>query len=335
MTLKTTLLATTLAATTLPALAAEVNVYSYRQPELLAPLTEAFTAKTGIAVNVAYLESGMVERLKAEGTRTPADMILTVDIARLSEAQDAGVLQPVTTEALTTHVPAAFHDPEGYWWGLTTRARVVYAAKDRVAEGEVTTYEDLADPKWAGRICTRSGMHDYMIGLTSAYLTHHTAEETAAWLEGLKANLARKPQGNDRAQVKAIWAGECDLSLGNTYYMGAMLADEEQKAWADAVRLDFPVFEGGGTHVNISGVGLTQHAKNVEEAIAFMEFLASPEAQEIYAEANNEYPISPDASPSELVASWGTFTADDVNLMDIAAQRGEALRLTETVDYDG
>ncbi|GAA3875087.1 Fe(3+) ABC transporter substrate-binding protein [Celeribacter arenosi] len=335
MTLTRSLFVTTTLALATTAATADVNVYSYRQPELLAPLTEAFTAETGIAVNVAYLESGITERLVAEGDRSPADVILTVDIARLAEAKAAGVTQPVHSDVLSAQVPADFRDPEGDWWGLTTRARVVYASKERVAEGEIQNYEDLADPKWAGRICTRSGTHDYMIGLTSAYLEHHGAEATKEWLSGLKSNLARKPQGNDRAQVKAIWAGECDLSIGNTYYMGAMLADEEQSEWANSVRLEFPVFEGGGTHVNISGVALTKASKNKEEAIQFIEFLTSPNAQEIYAEANNEYPIAPGTAPSDLVASWGTFEADAVNLMDIAGHRAEALRLTEEVDYDG
>ena len=317
------------------ATAAEVNVYSYRQPELIQPLTDAFTAETGIEVNVAFLEKGMVERLLAEGKRSPADVILTVDISRLAEAVEAGVTQPTTSATMQANVPSEFRDPEGHWWGLTTRARVVYASKDRVPAGEVTTYEDLADPKWAGRICTRSGTHAYMTALTSAVIHHHGEEAAKTWLEGVKSNLARKPQGNDRAQVKAIWAGECDISLGNTYYMGAMLGDEEQQEWANAVRLDFPVFEGGGTHVNVSGVAMTAASPNPEEALAFMEFLTSPKAQEIYAEANHEYPIAPGTTPSELVQSWGTFEADAVNLMDLAALRRDALRLTEEVDYDG
>lgn len=333
MTLRTTILATTLLAAA-PAFA-DVNVYSYRQPELIAPLTDAFTAETGIAVNVAFLDSGLTERLKAEGDRSPADVILTVDISRLAEAVDAGVTQPLITDTLQANVPAIYHDPDGHWWGVTTRARIVYASREATEVGDITTYEDLADPKWKGRICTRSGTHSYMVGLTSAYLAHHGAEETKAWLEGLKSNLARKPQGNDRAQVKAIWAGECDISIGNTYYMGQMLADPEQKEWADAVRLDFPVFEGHGTHVNISGVALTKASKNVEEATKFIEFLTSPAAQEIYAEANSEYPIAPGSSPTELVASWGSFEPDNLNLMTIAGARAEALRLTEEVDYDG
>jgi iron(III) transport system substrate-binding protein len=328
------LLATTLLAAS-PALAAEVNVYSYRQPELLAPITDAFTAKTGIEVNVAHLDKGMVERLKAEGDRSPADVILTVDISRLAEAVEAGVTQALFTDSLKANVPAELHDPEGHWWGVTTRARVVYASRDAVADGEITTYEDLADPKWKGRICTRSGTHAYMIGLASAHLAHHSVEETTEWLTGLKANLARKPQGNDRAQVKAIWSGECDISIGNTYYMGQMVADPDQKVWADSVRIEFPVFEGHGTHVNISGVALTKASKNLNEATQFIEYLASPEAQEIYAEANHEYPIAPGTSASELVTSWGSFEPDDLNLMEIASQRAAALRITETVDYDG
>lgn len=330
-----TILTTTALATAAPLMAAEVNVYSYRQPELIAPLTDAFTAETGITVNVAFLDKGLVERLKAEGDRSPADVILTVDVSRLASAVEAGVTQPYTSETLKANVPAAFHDPEGHWWGLTTRARIVYASKDRVAEGDITTYEDLADPKWAGRICTRSGAHVYMLGLTSAHLKHHGEEATKAWLEGLKSNLARKPQGNDRAQVKAIWSGECDISLGNTYYMGKMLSNDEQKEWADSVRLDFPVFEGHGTHVNISGVALTKSSKNLDEAKQFIEFLTSPEAQEIYAEANFEYPIAPGTEAIDLVKGWGAFDADALNLMDIAGVRGDALRLTEVVDYDG
>ena len=318
-----------------PALSQEVNVYSYRQPELIRPLTDAFTAQTGIVVNVAYLDNGMVERLRAEGDRSPADVILTVDISRLARAVEAGVTQPVRSATMAANVPASYRDPEGHWWGLTTRARVIYASKDRVRDGEVTTYEDLADPKWAGRICTRSGTHAYMTGLTSAVIYHLGMDGAKAWLRGLKANLARRPQGNDRAQIKAIWAGQCDIALGNTYYMGEMLQDPEQAEWANSVRLLFPTFEGGGTHVNVSGVAMTKAAPNRENALKFMEFLTSAEAQEIYAEVNYEYPIAPGTKASPLVASWGSFVADDVNLMELSSFRADALRLTQEVDFDG
>ncbi|EEX16229.1 extracellular solute-binding protein, family 1 [Citreicella sp. SE45] len=333
MRLATTALA--LIATAVPALAEEVNLYSYRQPELLAPLTEAFTAETGIDVNVAYLEQGMVERLQAEGDRSPADLVFTVDISRLAAVVNAGVTQSVTSEVLNTNVPEQYRDPEGHWFGLTTRARIVYASKDRVDPSEVTTYEDLADPKWKGRICTRSGTHPYNVALVSAMLHHHGEEETKAWLEAVKSNLGRKPQGNDRAQVRAIWAGECDIALGNTYYMGQMLNDPEQKEWADSVNVLFPVFEGAGTHVNISGVAMTKSAPNRENALKMMEFLTQPEAQEIYAHANFEYPIAPGTEADELVTSWGRFEADDVNLMTLAGLRADALRVIEEVDFDG
>lgn len=318
-----------------PAIAEDVvNVYSYRQPELIKPLTDAFTKETGIKVNVAYLKKGMVERLQAEGARSPADLVLTVDISRLAAVVNAGVTQPVSSAALEANVPAAYRDPENHWWGLTTRARIVYASKERVTEGEVTTYEDLADPKWKGRICTRSGTNAYNVALTSAVI-HHLGEEGAkTWLEGVKANLARKPQGNDRAQVKAIWSGECDIAIGNTYYMGKMLNDPEQQAWAESVNIVFPTFENAGTHVNISGVAMTKSAPNKENALKMMEFLTSPVAQEIYAEANFEYPIAPGTEADDLVKSWGGFTADDVNLMELAKLRSAALKLVETVDFD-
>ncbi|MBV1868164.1 MAG: Fe(3+) ABC transporter substrate-binding protein [Marinosulfonomonas sp.] len=316
-------------------LADEVNVYSYRQPELIKPLTDAFTAETGIQVNVAFLKKGMIERLLAEGDRSPADVILTVDISRLAGAVDAGLTQAVHSDTMSANVPSDYRDPDGHWWGLTTRARIIYASRERVAEGDVTTYQDLADPKWKGRLCTRSGTHAYTLGLLSAAIKHMGAENAKTWFAGLRANLARKPQGNDRAQIKAIWAGECDIALGNTYYMGKMLANPEQVPWANAVRLDFPTFEGGGTHVNVSGVAMTKSAPNQKQALAFMEFLASPKAQEIYAHQNYEYPIAPGTKPSDLVAGWGSFTPDSLNLMEMAGHRAEALRIAQEVDFDG
>ena len=319
-----------------PALADEINIYSYRQPELIQPLLDAFTAETGIITNVAFVEKGLVERLKAEGARSPADIILTVDISRLSEAKYAGVTQAVDSEILASAVPEALRDSDNQWFGLTTRARIVYASKERVAPGEVTTYEDLADPKWKGRICTRPGTHDYNLGLVSAMIEHNGAEATEVWLEGLKENLAKKPEGNDRAQVKSIWAGECDISLGNTYYMGQMLDDPEQTAWADSVRIEFPTFaDGSGTHVNVSGVAMTASSPNRDAAVTFMEFLVSPEAQAIYAPEVNEYPVRTDVAPSERVASWGILAADTTGLTAIAAQRPEALKMVERVDFDG
>ncbi len=329
------LAAALLASTALPALAAEVNVYSHRQPELIQPLIDAFTAETGITVNIAFVDKGMVERLVAEGDRSPADLVLTVDIARLAEVVNAGVTQPVESDVLTANIPAEFRDPGNRWFGLTSRARIVYASTERVADGEVTTYENLADPKWQGRICTRSGTHDYNLALLGAIIDHDGEAAAKAWAESLKANLARQPAGGDRDQVKAIWAGECDIALGNTYYMGQMLADPEQQEWANSVRIVFPTFEEGGTHMNISGVAMTKSAPNREAALQLMEFLASDEAQRIYAETNHEFPVKPGVAVSDLVESWGTFTPDALTLTEIATQRPAALRIMEEVDFDG
>jgi iron(III) transport system substrate-binding protein len=318
-----------------PAVADEVNVYSLRQPELIQPLLDAFTAESGIAVNVAHIDKGMVERLQNEGSRSPADVILTVDISKLAQVVDAGVTQAVDSPVLAANIPAAFRDPGNQWFGLTARARIVYAAKDRVKDGEVTTYEDLADPKWKGRICTRPGTHDYNLGLTAAMIVHDGYDATKTWAEGLKANLAKKPEGNDRSQVKSIWAGECDISLGNTYYMGEMLADPEQKDWASAVRIVYPVFKDGGTHMNVSGMAMTKAAPHKDAALKLMEFLSSDAAQKIYADTNNEFPVKPGVAQSDLVASWGPFTPDTINLMDVAKERPDALKLMEEVNFDG
>jgi iron(III) transport system substrate-binding protein len=330
-----TLLATFLATSTaLPALA-EVNIYTTRQPELIEPVMDAFTEATGIDVNLAYVSEGVVERLKAEGRRSPADLVMTVDVASLQQIVEAEVLQPVEDEVLTAAIPAHLRSPDNLWFGLTTRARVVYASKHRVADGELATYEDLADPKWQGRICTRSGLHPYNLALAAAMVAHHGEDATRDWAEGVRANLARKPEGNDRAQVKAIWAGECDISLGNTYYMGEMLKDAEQTEWANSVRIIFPTFENGGTHVNISGIAMTQAAPNKDDALKLMEFLVSPEAQAIYAELNNEYPVLDSAKISDLVASWGSFTADEMDLTTLAGERPTALKIMEQVNFDG
>ena len=334
MSIRLSLLALALGSAALPALADEVNIYSHRQPELIQPLLDAFTAETGIAVNVAFVDKGMAERLVAEGDRSPADLVLTVDVARLMEVVNAGVTQPVQSDVLEANIPAEYRDPADQWFGLTTRARIVYASKDRVAQGEVTTYEDLADPKWKGRICMRSGTNDYNVALTAAVLAHHDAAYTQSWLEGVKANLARKPNGGDRDQVKAIWAGECDIAIGNTYYLGEMLADPEQSEWANSVNLVFPVFEDGGTHMNISGVAMTKAAPNHDAALKLMEWLSSDTAQKIYAETNYEFPVKPGVPRSALVQGWGDFTPDTLTLAQVAENRPEALKLIETVDFD-
>ena len=335
MTLRSLLLASVAGSIALPALA-DVNVYTTRQPELIQPVIDAFTAETGIAVNLAFVEEGLVERLMAEGARSPADLVMTVDIANLEQIVAADVTQPVESEVLEQAIPAEARDPNGLWFALTQRARIVYASKERVADGEITTYEDLADPKWQGRICTRPGVHNYNLALMAAVIAHHGEDYARTWAEGVKANLAKKPEGNDRAQVRSIWAGECDISLGNTYYMGEMLEDPEQVEWAESVRIVFPTFEEtGGTHINVSGIAMTKAAPNRDEALQLMEWLVSPQAQEIYAQENHEYPVVPGTKASELVASWGAFTPDTLDLTEVASFRDEALRIMEEVNFDG
>ncbi len=314
----------------------EVNVYSYRQEFLMQPLYDAFTEETGIKVNTVYLKKGMIERLQQEGDNSPGDVILTVDIGRLTDAVNAGVTQSVQSDVLNQNIPENYRDPDGQWFGLTGRARLVVASKDRVDPSEITSYEDLADPKFAGKICTRSGKHAYMVALTASVIAHAGEDAAEQWLTGVKSNLARKPQGNDRAQVKAIKEGECDIAVINSYYMGKMLNDEkgEQQAWADAVNVIFPNQQDRGTHMNISGVAMTKSAPNKENALKLMEFLSSDEAQKIYAEVNYEYPVNPNVARSELVSSWGDFKEDNLALAEIASHRADASKLADKVGYD-
>ncbi|HXV30547.1 MAG TPA: Fe(3+) ABC transporter substrate-binding protein [Sinorhizobium sp.] len=314
----------------------EVNIYSYRQPDLIQPLLDAFTKETGISTNVLFLDKGLVERIQAEGANSPADVILTVDISRLTEAKDGGVTQPLVSEAINKDIPAHFRDPDGNWFGLTTRGRVVYASKERVAANDIT-YEELADPKWKGKICTRDGQHSYNIGLFASMIAHHGEAEAEKWLTGLRNNLAKKPDGGDRDQAKAILAGECDIALGNTYYVGLMMTNEkepEQKEWAAAIKVLFPNANDRGTHVNISGMALTKSAPNKENAIKLMEFLSQGEAQKIYAEQVFEYPVMPGVDPSDIVKSFGSIKPDTLPLADIAANRKKASELVDKVGYN-
>jgi len=320
-----------------PAFAAdEVNIYSYRQPELIAPLLERFEEETGIQTNVLFLDKGLVERIQAEGVNSPVDVILTVDIGRLTEAKEGGVTQPVESELINADIPEQYRDEDGEWFALTKRGRVVYASKDRVGDIPIT-YEELADPKWKGAICIRDGQHPYNIALIASMIAHHGAEYTEEWLRGFKANLARKPNGNDRGQAKAIMSGECDIALGNTYYVGLMMTNDkepEQKDWAAAITVLFPNADDRGTHVNISGMAMAKNAPHPETALKLMEFLASPEAQEIYAEQVFEYPVLPGAEASEIVQSFGEINPDTLPLSDVAAHRKEASELVDKVRFN-
>jgi len=325
---------TVLSVATVNAAAEEVNVYSYRQPFLIKPIFDAFTRETGIKVNTVFAKKGLVERLQNEGINSPADLIFTTDVGPLDAALKSKLTQPIANDVLHKNIPAEFRDPAGHWFGLTTRARIVVASKDRVADGELSRYEDLTNSAMKGRVCTRSAKHGYMLALTASVIAHTDQAAGYAWLSGLKDNLARKPQGNDRAQVKAIHAGECDAAIINSYYMGAMMNDEEQVLWADSVRIIFPNQDDRGTHMNIAGMALTSAAPNKDNAIKLMEYLSGDFGQRLYAEKNHEYPVNPNVAPSALVASWGEFKKDTMPLSEVAKHRTAASKLADQIGYD-
>jgi iron(III) transport system substrate-binding protein len=312
----------------------EVNLYSFRQPQLIEPILRRFGDETGTKVNVVYAEKGLLERLKAEGDNSPADVVLTADIGNLNDMVEAGVLQPVRSPVLEANIPAQYRDPDGRWFGLTMRARVIYASKQRVKPGEIARYEDLADPKFRGRVCSRSGKHVYMVSLIAWLIASDGEQRAEQWLEGVKTNLVRKPQGNDRSQAKAIYEGECDLALANTYYYGVMQSNPEERAWAEAVTLVFPNQSDRGTHVNISGGAVTKATKNRDNAVRLLEYLSGDEAQRLYAEQNFEYPVKPGVAPSPVVAAWGSFKPDAIPLVEVARERAAASRLVDRVGFD-
>ncbi|MBU3824026.1 MAG: Fe(3+) ABC transporter substrate-binding protein [Candidatus Oceanisphaera merdipullorum] len=316
------------------AFAEEVNVYSNRQDFLIKPIIDTFTKETGIDVNVVFLKDGMGERLEREGRLSPADLLLTVDVSRLMEVVDKDLTQPVKSEILEENIPAQYRAADGQWFALTTRARAIYTSKDRVGKRDDITYEELADPKYKGKICTRSGKHPYNVALTSSMIDEHGVEFTKTWLEGVKANLAQKPQGGDRDQIKAVNDGVCDYALGNSYYYGVMLSDDNDSETAEGVYINFPNQADRGTHVNISAVALAKHAKNKDAAIKLMEFLASDEAQHLYASVNHEYPVKAGVEPSALVKGWGDFAADKRPLVDVAKHAKTAVQLVDEVKFD-
>jgi len=313
-----------------------VNVYSYRQPALIDPLFKSFTNATGIEVKTVFAENGLIERLAQEGRNSLADVLLSADVGRLVEAVSRDLAQPVDSPTITGKVPVNLRDPGNLWFGLTMRARVIYASRDRVSEDAIS-YEDLADPKWKGKICLRPGNHPYNLGLIAAMIAHKGEDATRDWLRGLKANLAVKPSGNDRSQAKSVFAGECDLAIANTYYMGKMLTNDkepEQKEWAKTVRIVFPASPEFGTHVNISGMLMAKNAPNRDNALKLMEFLAGDEAQRLYADGNFEYPVNPSIPASELVRSWGAFTPDSLAVAEIAKYEPAAARLVDEVQFN-
>lgn len=314
--------------------AEEVNVYTYRETKLVQPLFDAFSKDTGIKVSVISASSGLEQRIKAEGPNSPADVLLTVDIGRIDDAVQAGVTQPIASETIASILPAQYRDPDGHWAGVSMRARVIYASKDRVKQDAIT-YEELANPRWKGKICIRSGQHIYNNGLFAAYVAKHGEAKAEEWLRGVKANLAQKPSGGDRETARDVAAGKCDLGIGNTYYWALMMnADPEKKPWAEATKVILPTFAGGGTHVNLSAVLLAKHAPNKANALKLIDWLAGELAQQLYADANYEYPVRAGVAVNPTIAGYGKLDADPMPVAKIAANRKAAATLVDKVGFD-
>ena len=320
-----------------PSHSAEVNVYTTREPGLIQPLFAAFSEATGVKVNTVFLQAGLAERVAAEGRNSPADVMMTVDIGNLVDLVRRDLAQPVQSPALETAIPAQWRDPEGRWFALTLRARAIFVSKERVAEAP-RTYEDLADPRFKGRVCLRSGNHPYNTSLFSAMIVKYGEPAAAEYLTALKSNLARRPAGGDREVARDILAGICDVGLSNTYYEGLMLSGrggEEQKRWGEAVRVVLPTFRDGvGTHVNVSGAAVAKHAPNREEAVKLLEFLVTPPAQQLYAAVNFEHPVRLDAAVDPIVATFGPLKPDSASPQAIADKRNEASLLVDRLGFD-
>ena len=311
----------------------EVNVYTYRETKLIQPLFDAFTKDTGIKVNVVSAANGLEQRIQTEGTNSPADVLLTVDISRVEAAVRAGITQPIKSVVLDKVVAPQYRDPEGHWYAVSMRARIVYASKERVKQTTLN-YEDLGSDAWKGKICIRSGQHYYNTALFAAYIVKHGEAQAEQWLNGLKANLAQKPSGGDRETARDVAAGKCDLGIGNTYYYGLMLNNAAQKPWADATRVILPTFKGGGTHVNISAVALARHAPNKANAMKLIEWLAGEQAQQMHANLNFEYPIRAGVPINPTVAAFGPLKAETMPLSSIAERSKAAANLVDKVGFN-
>ncbi len=323
---------------TLPVYAAldEVNVYSARKEQLIKPLLTDFTKQTGIEVNLITSKAdALLKRLESEGINSPADILITTDAGRLHRAKEAGVLQPSLNKTMKQLVPEHLRDADEYWVGLTTRSRMVVYAKDRVKPSELSTYEDLASPKWKKRICVRSSNNIYNQSLVASMIANKGEKATAQWVEGLVNNMARKPKGGDRDQIKAVAAGQCDIAIVNTYYLGQMLNsnDPKQIKAAQQVAVFWPNQSDRGAHINVSGIAVTKAAKNKENAIKLIEFLLSKEAQTWYAKTNNEYPVIADAPWSDTLKAWGTFHSDALNLTQLGELNSKAIRIMDRAGW--
>lgn len=317
-----------------------VNLYSSRHYDTDDQLYNGFREATGIRVNVVEAEADqLIERIKSEGQNSPADILMTVDAGRLWRAEQEDMFQPVTSSVLSEAIPENLRHPDGLWFGLTKRARVIIYNKDTVTPAELSTYEDLADPKWRGRILVRSSTNIYNQSLVGSMIAAHGAEETETWARGLVANLARDPEGGDSDQIKAAAAGLGDIAISNTYYFARLIKSDkaEEQAIAEKMGVFFPNQgdgpNGRGTHVNISGAGVVKTAPNAEAAVRFLEYLASPEAQRIFAESNNEYPVVAGVATDSVVAGFGEFKEDSLNASVFGRNNPEALRITDRAGW--
>ena len=314
----------------------EVNLYSARKEALIKPIVDRFSEQTGIKVNlITGKADALLQRIKSEGRNTHADVFITTDAGRLYRAKQAGVLQPTQSDILNQVIPANFRDPEGYWYGLSMRARPIFYVKDRVKPEELSTYEALAEPKFNKRICIRSSNNIYNQSLVASMIAANGVEKTQQWANAFVKNLAIKPKGGDRDQIRAAAAGQCDIAIANTYYYGKMINGKkaDQKKAAQAVAIFWPNQQDRGTHVNVSGAGVTRYAQHPENAKKLLEFLASKEAQRWYADINYEYPVRTDVEPSALLKSWGSFKADSINLDQLGVNNAEAVKIMDRAGW--
>lgn len=316
--------------------AEEVNVYSGRKEALIKPLFDEFTKDTGIRVNlVTGKADALIKRLELEGENSPADLLLTVDAGRLYRAKELGLLQAITSVKLDETVPENYRDPQGYWYGLSVRARVIVHSRTEIKPAQLSTYEALAGPAWHNQLCVRSSSNIYNQSLVASMLAHHGLEETESWIRGLVGNFARDPKGGDRDQIKAVAAGQCNLALVNTYYLAGMLSsgiDAEVDA-ANQVALFWPNQDGRGAHVNVSGAGVTRSARHGEAAVRLLEFLVSVPAQEWYGKTNSEFPVREGLSGDSTLQSWGAFKADDLNLAILGEKNQDAVRAMDRAGW--
>jgi iron(III) transport system substrate-binding protein len=328
-------LACVAAAIAVPVEAQQLNLYTTREPGLVQPLVDAFTKSAGVKVNTIFVRDGLAERVAAEGSRSPADVLMTVDFGNLIDLVEKGLTQSVRSPVLEAAIPANLRGSTGEWFALSLRARVIYAAADLNLTS--LTYEQLADSKWRNKVCVRSGQHPYNTALIAAYLARYGHARTEAWLRGVKANLGRKATGGDRDVARDIMGGICDIGVGNSYYVGLMRSGTggpDQEKWGAAIKVILPTFEDGGTHVNVSGASVARHAPNRAAAVQFLEYLVSDDAQKIYAEANFEYPVKPGATVHPVIAALGTLKVDSLPLTEIARHRITASKLVDAVRFD-